>query len=170
MNPWNFDFHCSSFQMYKKIGVAGRLFFHSLSTVHILSLRALLPRDRRAELQGRLSFFFFFFSAKEFHFLPVSICAYKHSLTFVSVGCLMESLLDSKNGTINTNYPLLSSLRLFLNRDYRLQPTNINLRSEMLVISESGWHKKNSRATDGTVLSGSRRYPTRVLRSAILYF
>lgn len=37
--------------------------------------------------------FFFFKTAREFHFLPVSICASKHSLTFVSVRSLMESLI-----------------------------------------------------------------------------
>lgn len=107
--------------------------------MHILSLKALLPRERRAELQFRPPFFFFFFSflAREFHFLPVSICAYKHSPTFVSVRSLMESLLDSKSGTSHTNYLLLSILRLFLNLViYRIPPTNINLYSEMLVISE----------------------------------
>lgn len=84
--------------------------------MHILSLKALLPREKRAELQFRLSFFFFFLLLQpEFHFLPVSICAYEHSLTFVSMRSLMESLLDSKNGTSNANDLLLNILGLFFN-------------------------------------------------------
>lgn len=54
----------------------------------------------------------------------------------------MESLLDSKNGTINTNYLLLSILRLFLNLAItELGPLNIHLCSEMLVISKTGSSK-----------------------------
>ena len=66
------------------------------------------------------------------------MCAYKDSLTFVSLRSLIESLLDTNNGTINTHYLLLSILRLFFESgDYKIQPTNINLCSEMLVISKS---------------------------------
>lgn len=101
--------------MYHKIGFQ-QDFFHSLSNMHILSLKALLPREKRAELQFRLSFFFFLLLLQpEFHFLPVSICAYEHSLTFVSMRSLMESLLDSKNGTSNANDLLLNILGLFFN-------------------------------------------------------